>query len=71
MNTELIQRWVRDERLSLADFLAGLSADDWNRDSLCDGWTVHDVLAHVALSIATPGDASSPTSSGPEATGTA
>ncbi|MCP9624037.1 maleylpyruvate isomerase family mycothiol-dependent enzyme [Nocardia otitidiscaviarum] len=50
MNTELIQRWVRDERLSLADFLAGLSADDWNRDSLCDGWTVHDVLAHVALS---------------------
>ncbi|WP_029928152.1 maleylpyruvate isomerase family mycothiol-dependent enzyme [Nocardia otitidiscaviarum] len=40
---------MRDERLSLADFLDGLTADDWNRDSLCDGWTVHDVLAHVAL----------------------
>ncbi|WP_306357836.1 MULTISPECIES: hypothetical protein [unclassified Nocardia] len=36
MNTELIRRWVRDERLSLADFLAGLSADDWDRASLGD-----------------------------------
>ncbi|WP_306363976.1 maleylpyruvate isomerase family mycothiol-dependent enzyme [Nocardia sp. CC227C] len=50
MNTELIQRWVREERLSLADYLDGLTAADWSRDSLCDGWTVHDVLAHVTLS---------------------
>ena len=27
--------------------LDGLSADDWNLPSACDGWTVKDMLAHV------------------------
>ena len=34
-------------RLHLADVLDGLSEDQWNRDSLCDGWTVRHVAAHL------------------------
>ncbi|MFW3172182.1 maleylpyruvate isomerase family mycothiol-dependent enzyme [Geodermatophilus sp. CPCC 206100] len=41
---------VRAERLSLADLLDTLSAPEWGAPSLCDGWTVHDVVAHVTLS---------------------
>ncbi|PXY30266.1 hypothetical protein BAY59_13755 [Prauserella coralliicola] len=39
---------VRAERLSLADFLEGLAPDDWAVPSLCAGWTVRDVAAHLA-----------------------
>ena len=28
---------------------AGFSADDWSQPSLCDGWTNHDVLAHLVV----------------------
>jgi uncharacterized protein (TIGR03083 family) len=36
-----------DERFrALAD---GFSADDWSRPSLCDGWSNHDVLAHLVI----------------------
>lgn len=28
---------------------AGLDADDWSRPSLCDGWSNHDVLAHLVI----------------------
>lgn len=38
---------TRAERLSLVDRLRGLPADAWGRPSLCDGWTVHHVLAHL------------------------
>ena len=34
-------------RESLAATLATLSEDDWNHPSLCDGWRVRDVAAHV------------------------
>lgn len=37
------------ERASLADLLATLSADEWAHPSLCAGWTVRDVAAHLAL----------------------
>ncbi|RDH79536.1 maleylpyruvate isomerase family mycothiol-dependent enzyme [Mycolicibacterium moriokaense] len=36
-----------EERSDLADFLQTLSPQDWNADSLCTGWTVKDVVAHV------------------------
>lgn len=35
------------ERLDLADYLDTLAADDWERPSLCAGWTVRDVAGHV------------------------
>ena len=38
---------VHDERRRLADDLTGLPTEAWAAASLCPGWTVHDVLAHV------------------------
>ena len=38
---------VHAERLALIDDLAGLDDAQWTRPSLCDGWTVHDVAAHM------------------------
>ncbi len=35
------------ERLSLVERLRDLPTDDWARPSLCEGWTVHHVLAHL------------------------
>jgi uncharacterized protein (TIGR03083 family) len=37
---------ARDERLAFADFLAGLTPEQWAAPSLCAGWTVRDVAAH-------------------------
>lgn len=37
------------ERASLADLLAELSAEEWAHPSLCAGWTVRDVAAHLTL----------------------
>ncbi|PXX60237.1 uncharacterized protein (TIGR03083 family) [Nocardia tenerifensis] len=50
MDRDQIVAWVRDERLSLADFFAELDEHEWAVNSLCSGWTVHEVLAHVTLS---------------------
>lgn len=41
---------IAAERRELADFLDTLDAEDWAVDSLCAGWTVHDVVAHLTLS---------------------
>jgi uncharacterized protein (TIGR03083 family) len=38
---------IHVERQSLAGDLAGLSEQQWSAPSLCDGWTVRDVLAHL------------------------
>ena len=38
---------VHQERQALIDHLDGLTAEQWNTQSLCDDWTVHDVLAHL------------------------
>ena len=35
------------ERRDLADYVADLSATEWELPSLCSGWTVRDVVAHV------------------------
>jgi uncharacterized protein (TIGR03083 family) len=37
---------ARDERLEFADFLAGLTPQQWEAPSLCAGWSVRDVAAH-------------------------
>lgn len=41
---------IHAERRSLADFLTTLEESDWNVQSLCAEWTVHEVLAHITLS---------------------
>ncbi|HXD24382.1 MAG TPA: maleylpyruvate isomerase family mycothiol-dependent enzyme, partial [Propionibacteriaceae bacterium] len=35
------------ERTELADFLASLTVEQWEVPSLCVGWRVRDVVAHV------------------------
>jgi uncharacterized protein (TIGR03083 family) len=38
---------VHAERAALVADLERLDDDQWDRPSLCDGWTVHDVAAHL------------------------
>ena len=38
---------ARDERLELADLLAELTSEQWAGPTLCEGWRVRDVAAHV------------------------
>ncbi|WP_305091482.1 maleylpyruvate isomerase family mycothiol-dependent enzyme [Prescottella sp. R16] len=35
------------ERCDLADYLDTLTADEWERPSLCPGWSVRDVVGHI------------------------
>jgi uncharacterized protein (TIGR03083 family) len=39
--------FVHAERARLADDLATLAWHDWSTPSLCPGWDVHDVVAHL------------------------
>jgi uncharacterized protein (TIGR03083 family) len=46
---------VHAERRALAEDLTGLTPEQWQAPSLCGGWSVHDVLAHmVATAKETP-----------------
>ncbi|WP_156689123.1 maleylpyruvate isomerase family mycothiol-dependent enzyme [Mycobacterium sp. Marseille-P9652] len=45
--TATLMDMARAERADLADFLATLTPRDWDTPSLCQGWTVKDVVAHV------------------------
>ncbi|WP_405407000.1 maleylpyruvate isomerase family mycothiol-dependent enzyme [Streptomyces sp. NBC_01104] len=38
---------VHTERAALIEDLAHLDDEQWATPSLCDGWTVHDVVAHL------------------------
>jgi uncharacterized protein (TIGR03083 family) len=38
---------ARAEREDLLELVAELTAEQWRTPSLCAGWTVHDVVAHV------------------------
>lgn len=46
-DVDTIWSWTHAERRALAATLAGLSDDEWARPSLCEGWSVRDVAAHV------------------------
>jgi uncharacterized protein (TIGR03083 family) len=39
---------ARAEQADLADLLETLTPEQWEAPSLCEGWTVRDVVAHVA-----------------------
>ena len=53
------QTWqvIDAQRISLAGLLEQLSEDEWQRPSLCAGWTVRDVAAHLTLQQLGPGAA--------------
>lgn len=38
---------VRHERAEMADFLESLRPEEWDQPSLCRGWRIRDVAAHV------------------------
>ena len=40
---------IDDERAWLADLLSSLPQESWRHPSLCAGWTVRDVAAHLTL----------------------
>ena len=50
MDDDEIWRHIDEQRADLADFLDTLTPEQWETPSLCDGWTVRDVAAHVTQS---------------------
>ena len=44
---------VHAERAALADDLAGLTPEQWATPSLCEGWTVEQLLAHLVSTART------------------
>lgn len=46
---------ITAQRLRLAELLDGLSDAEWEQPSLCSGWRVRDVAAHVAMAPQAPG----------------
>jgi uncharacterized protein (TIGR03083 family) len=44
-----IRSAVAGERTDLADLLTALPAEDWDKPTLCDGWRVREVVAHITM----------------------
>jgi uncharacterized protein (TIGR03083 family) len=49
MNDDDVWAAIDLQRRRTADLLAGLSEEQWARPSLCEGWAVRDVAAHLTL----------------------
>lgn len=45
---------VAAERRELVEFLRTLSEEEWETPSLCSGWRVHDVVAHLLYDATSP-----------------
>jgi uncharacterized protein (TIGR03083 family) len=54
MDREHSWQVIAGQRLSLADLLEDLSDAEWETQSLCAGWRVRDVAAHVAMAPQVP-----------------
>jgi uncharacterized protein (TIGR03083 family) len=46
-----IRAAVAGEREDLAELLAGLAQDDWDKTTLCAGWRVREVVAHITMAF--------------------
>ena len=55
MDIEDYWRVIGSERRSLAEQLESLTDEEWETPSLCAGWRVRDVAAHLALVPTAPG----------------
>ena len=51
MDVDEVWRHTHEQRRALATLLRGLSEGEWAVLSLCEGWTVRDVSAHVMRSV--------------------
>lgn len=49
MNEDKVWAAIDTQRLRTADLLDSLNPDEWEHPSLCEGWTVRDVAAHLTL----------------------
>jgi uncharacterized protein (TIGR03083 family) len=49
MDRDEVWQAIDAERASMADLLDTLSAEEWEAPSLCEGWRVRDVAAHLTL----------------------
>ncbi|HEX8870142.1 MAG TPA: maleylpyruvate isomerase family mycothiol-dependent enzyme [Lentzea sp.] len=49
MNETEMWQTIDDERAKTADLLANLTDVEWTYPSLCEGWTVREVAAHLSL----------------------
>ncbi|MEX2394831.1 MAG: maleylpyruvate isomerase family mycothiol-dependent enzyme [Actinomycetota bacterium] len=47
MKRAAVHEAVAHERSALVDELRGLRSEQWEMSSLCDGWTIRDVVAHL------------------------
>ncbi|GAA2111927.1 maleylpyruvate isomerase family mycothiol-dependent enzyme [Microlunatus panaciterrae] len=45
---------IQEHRLAIADLLKLLTPEEWEQASLCTGWRVRDVAAHLALGTSAP-----------------
>lgn len=49
MDDNMLWERIDAQRLLTADLLERLTEADWQHPSLCDGWTIRDVAAHLTL----------------------
>ncbi|WP_330254577.1 maleylpyruvate isomerase family mycothiol-dependent enzyme [Nocardia sp. NBC_00565] len=55
MDRDVQWRVIEQQRRAVADVLAGLEPWEWEVPSLCAGWRIRDVAAHIALAPQPPG----------------
>ncbi len=55
MDVETMWLQIGSERRSLADLLEPLTGQQWAQPSLCTGWSVREVAAHIAMVPHAPG----------------
>ncbi len=56
MDSDTLWGHIDSQRWALCDLLAGLNEEQWQQPSLCDGWSVRDVAAHLTFAQASLGD---------------
>jgi uncharacterized protein (TIGR03083 family) len=54
MTTTDLHPMITAERRAFGDVLEGLSESDWNAPSLCSGWRVREVVAHMTMPFRYP-----------------
>jgi uncharacterized protein (TIGR03083 family) len=51
MTDDDAQRMVAESYTALADLLGGLRDNGWDAASLCEGWRIREVVAHVTMPV--------------------
>ncbi len=49
IHDDVVWQKIQPTRKSILEYLTTLRNPQWNQNSLCDGWRVRDVLAHLIL----------------------